>query len=189
MISQQEKEKLLRQHAKVIWFTGLSGAGKSTVAEALEKRLHEDGFKTQMLDGDIIRNGINKNLTFSIEDRLENIRRISEVSKLLLSGGVICLNTFISPTQEIRDMARSIIGPGNFIEVYVATPLEVCEKRDVKGLYRAVRSGVIKNFTGITSPYEPPVNPDLSLKTQDRSIEEAMMEVYDFILPMIKYRE
>ena len=187
MLTRQEKEKLLNQRAKVIWFTGLSGAGKSTIAEALELKLYRDHYKTQMLDGDIIRNGINKNLGFSIEDRYENIRRISEVSKLLLSGGIICLNTFISPTKEIRDIAREIIGNDSYLEIFVATPLEVCEKRDVKGLYKAARAGAIKNFTGITSPYESPDHPDLIVKTTNRNIEETVQEVYEFILPKIKF--
>jgi len=187
MITLEEKKQLLNQQPVVIWFTGLSGAGKSTIAEALEKKLYEDGFKTQMLDGDIIRNGINKNLGFSIEDRLENIRRISEVSKLLIYSGIICLNSFISPTNEIREIAKAIIGEDNFLEIYVNTPLAVCEERDVKGLYKAARSGAIKNFTGITSPYEPPENPALSVKTENRKIDESVQEVYDFIIKKISY--
>ncbi len=186
MITLEEKKKLLKQVPAVIWFTGLSGAGKSTIAEALEWKLYEAGYKTQMLDGDIIRNGINKNLGFSIEDRIENIRRISEVSKLLVSSGIICLNSFISPTNDIRRMAREIIGNEYFMEIYVNTPLEICEARDVKGLYKAARAGAIKNFTGITSPYEPPINPDLSVKTEGRSVEETVKEVYDFVIPRIK---
>ena len=186
MLTPGDKTCLFNQKPVVIWFTGLSGAGKSTISRGLEQKLFKNGFKTMVLDGDIIRTGVNKNLGFSIEDRLENIRRISEVSKLLVSSGIICLNSFISPTNEIRQVAREIIGKEFFIEIYVNTPLEVCEARDVKGLYKAARAGAIKNFTGITSPYEPPVNPDLSVKTEGRSVEESVQEVYDFVVPRIK---
>ncbi len=145
--------------------TGLSGSGKTTVGLNIEMELNKRGFLTQILDGDNIRSGINNNLGFSEEDRYENIRRISEVSKLFLNCGIICINSFISPTKEIRDMAKDIIGEENFIEVYVNAPIEVCEKRDVKGLYKKARKGEIKNFTGIDSPFDCPLNPDIELKT------------------------
>lgn len=187
MISQQQKEKLLNQRGKVIWFTGLSGAGKSTIAESLEELLHFQSFKTQLLDADTVREGINKNLRFTMEDRYENIRRIAEISKLLCQGGIICLNAFISPTREIRELAKGIIGKENYLEIYVNTSIEVCEKRDSKGLYKAARAGLIPHFTGISSPYEKPEKPDFKVNNSDRPVEEAVNEVYRFILPHIIY--
>jgi len=186
ILGRDEKESFLNQRAKVLWFTGLSGSGKSTVAQHLEKRLFSEGFFIQLLDGDNIRTGINKNLGFTLEDRNENIRRISEVSKLFLNAGVICLNSFVSPTIEIRNAAKEIIGEKDFIEVFVNTPLEICEQRDVKGLYKKARAGEIKGFTGIDSPYEAPVNPEVEIKTENQSIEESVDQIYNEIIGHIQ---
>lgn len=187
IMTRDDKENLLRQRSKVIWFTGLSGAGKTTLAKELEKRLHLNGYLTQVLDGDNIRTGINNNLTFTEADRLENIRRIAEVSKLLIHSGVITINSFISPTDEIRHKAMDIIGRDDFIEIYVSTPLEVCEQRDVKGLYEKARRGEIKNFTGIDSPFEAPKNPDVEVDTSQLSIEASIEKISQFLIPKISY--
>lgn len=187
MLGRTEKEHILGQHARVIWLTGLSGSGKSTIAFGLEKELVARGFFTQILDGDNIRSGINNNLSFSDEDRRENIRRISEVSKLFLNCGIICINSFISPTKDIRNMARDIIGEDNMIEVYVKAPLEVCEQRDTKGLYKKARAGEIKDFTGIDSPYEAPEDPDITLNTENTPVEECVKQCIHHILPFITY--
>jgi len=187
ILSRGDKEKLLSQRSKVIWCTGLSGAGKTTVAKNLEKALYTQGYLAQVLDGDNIRAGINNNLNFTEEDRRENIRRIAEVSKLLIHSGVITINSFISPTEEIRQMAKDIIGEENFIEIFVYAPLSTCEKRDVKGLYQKARAGIIKNFTGIDSPFEAPENPDLIIDTEKYSIQECLNQAMDYILPKIRY--
>lgn len=176
-ITRQLRSGQMNQAPKTIWFTGLSGAGKSTIADALEKKLFEKGKFTMLLDGDNVRMGLNKNLGFDPEDRIENIRRVSEVAKLMNDAGLIVLVSFISPFIIDRDRARSIIGEGNFIEVYVNTPLEVCENRDVKGLYKKAREGEIPNFTGISSPYEPPVNPEIILDTTDSTPEECAEKI------------
>lgn len=186
IIPREEKEKKLNQNARVLWFTGLSGSGKTSLAVALEKKLWEKGFFCQLLDGDNIRSGINKNLTFSEEDRLENIRRIAEISKLFLNCGVICINCFVSPTKEMRQMAKDIIGDKDFIEIFVNTPFELCEKRDVKGLYAKARQGDISNFTGIQDGYENPLNPDIEVKTENKKIEECVEELMNKLLPAIK---
>jgi adenylylsulfate kinase len=180
------KEKLLKQKGIVIWFTGLSASGKTTLANALEYRLLNAGHLTQLLDGDIIRQGLCKDLGFSDSDRTENIRRIAEVSKLFCNGGIITISAFISPTNEIRKMAREIIGSADFFEVFVSTPLEVCEKRDPKGIYKKARLGEIKEFTGISAPYEVPVNPEYSIDTSDISVEESVVRLYNKVLPLIK---
>jgi adenylylsulfate kinase len=185
LIARQEKEALLGQHVKVIWLTGLSGAGKSTIALGLEKLLHDAGYLSIVLDGDNIRNGINSDLKFSLEDRVENIRRISEISKLFLNCGVIAINAFVSPTLEIRKITRDIVGKENLLEIFVDTPIEVCEQRDVKGLYQKARAGILKNFTGIDSPFEIPVFSDYVVKTENRKPEESIMEVYQFVLTKI----
>ena len=170
LLQRGEREKRLQQRSKVLWLTGLSGSGKSTIARFLERKLFEEGFFPQVLDGDNIRSGINNNLSFSPEDRRENIRRIAEVSKLYLHSGIICINSFISPTFAIRAMAKEIIGADNFLEIFVNAPLEICEKRDVKGLYKKARNGEIKGFTGIDAPYEAPQTPDLEIRTDQMSI-------------------
>lgn len=185
LLQRGAKEAMLQQRSLALWMTGLSGSGKSTIGQHLEAKLHKDGYLTQMLDGDNIRSGLNKNLSFTESDRLENIRRIAEVSKLFVDCGIITINSFISPTKEIRAYARDIIGSENFHEIYINTPLEICESRDVKGLYAKVRKGEIKNFTGIDSPYEAPENPALEVKTERMSIEASVEEIYQFILPLI----
>lgn len=187
IMTREDKENLLRQRSKVIWFTGLSGAGKTTLAKELEKRMHRNGYLTQVLDGDNIRTGINNNLGFSEEDRHENIRRIAEVSKLLIYSGVITINSFISPTSDIRHMAMNIIGKENFVEIHVHAPLEVCEQRDVKGLYKKARAGQIKNFTGIDAPFEEPQNPDIKVDTSVLTIEQSIEKIVEVILPKITY--
>lgn len=179
------KEEILRQSAKVIWFTGLSGSGKTTLASNLEKELFFRRYFCQVLDGDNIRTGINNNLGFSKEDRLENIRRIAEVSKLLINTGMITICSFISPTEEIRSMARNIIGEKDFIEIFLNTPLEVCEERDVKGLYKRARAGEIKDFTGISSPFEAPANPDVEIDTSVVKIKDSVDLIFNAIADRI----
>lgn len=186
MLSRTDKENLLNQNGLMIWFTGLSGSGKSTLAIALERELHARGILCRLLDGDNIRSGINNNLGFSESDRLENVRRIAEVSKLFLDTGIVTLAAFISPTNDIRTMAENIVGKEDFLEVYVSTPLEVCEQRDVKGLYAKAREGKVKNFTGISSPFEAPENPSISLDTSVLSVEESVNALLDLILPRVK---
>jgi adenylylsulfate kinase len=176
----------LQQISKVIWMTGLSGSGKSTIAVQLERKLMEHGHFAQVLDGDNIRSGINNNLGFSMEDRTENIRRIAEVAKLYLHSGIVTICTFISPTREIREFAKQIIGEADFIEIFVNAPLAVCEARDVKGLYQKARAGQIKDFTGIDSPYEPPVRPALTLDTDKENLETSTNRALDFLLPLLK---
>lgn len=185
LVSRSEKESFLNQSSKVIWFTGLSGSGKSTIVKGLERKLIISGYFAHVLDGDNVRTGICNNLGFSEEDRTENIRRIAECSKLFLDAGVIVLCSFVSPTIEIREMARNIVGENDFVEVFVNTPLEICEQRDVKGLYKKARAGEIKNFTGIDAPFESPVNPDLDLQTANQTIEESVNEVFNYIKPLI----
>jgi adenylylsulfate kinase len=187
LLQRGDKETMLKQRSKVIWLTGLSGSGKSTIAEAVEKILHERGYLTMLLDGDNIRTGINNNLTFSDTDRVENIRRIAEVSKLFLNCGIITLNSFVSPTNEIRTLAKNIIGETDFVEVYVNAPLEVCEARDVKGLYAKARAGLIPDFTGITSPFEAPEHPALEIRTDQMEIQESVQRLIDFIIPIIQH--
>lgn len=189
ILTREDKEKLLNQRSIVIWITGLSGSGKTTIAKGLELELHKRGFLTKLLDGDNVRVGINNNLKFTDADRKENIRRIAEVSKLFMIGGVILINCFISPTKEIRDQARNIIGEDNFFEIYTNTPIEVCEQRDIKGLYAKARAGLIKNFTGIDSPYEAPINPDVELKTEEISIEQSVQKILDILLPRIEFKK
>jgi adenylylsulfate kinase len=187
MISREQKEGLLKQRACTVWLTGLSGSGKTTIARAVEAELAQRGFLTQLLDGDNIRDGINADLGFSEEDRRENIRRIAEINKLFNSCGVITINCFISPTREIRNMAKSIIGSDLFLEVFIDTPLEVCESRDVKGLYKKARAGEIRNFTGIDAPFEAPENPDLRIKTAGESIEASTKKLLNFLQTRIAY--
>lgn len=186
ILGRDDKELLLKQKAVVIWFTGLSGSGKTTIAIGLEKALNSKGILTQVLDGDNIRAGINNNLGFSNEDRKENIRRIAEVSKLFLNCGVVTINCFVSPTQEIRQQAKEIIGENDFLEVFINTPIEICEQRDVKGLYKKARAGEIKDFTGINAPFEAPINPFLDVKTQDKTVEQSVNEILNKVLPIIK---
>lgn len=186
MLARADKEALLKQHSVMVWFTGLSGSGKSTIAIALERELHKRGLLCRILDGDNIRCGINNNLGFSPEDRVENIRRIAEVSKLFVDSGIITIAAFISPNNELREMAASIIGKDDFVEVYVSTPLEECERRDVKGLYAKARRGEIKEFTGISAPFEAPAHPALTLDTSVLSLEESVRKLLELILPRVK---
>lgn len=186
MLSRTSKEKLLGQHSIMIWFTGLSGSGKSTIAIALEQKLQQNGLLCRILDGDNIRSGINNNLGFSADDRKENIRRIAEVGKLFLDTGIITIAAFISPNEKLREMAANIIGKEDFVEIYVCTPLEVCEKRDVKGLYSKARRGEIPNFTGISAPFEKPKYPSLTLDTTNLSVEDCVNQILNIVLPRIK---
>ena len=186
ILQREDKEYLLQQRSKVIWMTGLSGSGKTTVAKGVERYLHNIGIINQILDGDNIRVGISNNLTFSSKDREENIRRIAEVSKLFLNCGIVTLNCFVSPTIEIRNIAKNIIGSDNFIEVYINASIDTCEERDVKGLYKKARKGEIKDFTGISAPFEAPENPDIEINTNKLSVDESIQKVLDYILPIIK---
>ena len=186
MLTRADKEDLLGQRGLMIWFTGLSGSGKSTVAIALERELQKRGLLCRILDGDNIRSGINNNLGFSQEDRVENIRRIAEIGKLFVDTGIITIAAFISPSNDIRLMAADIIGHDDFVEVYVSTPIEECEKRDVKGLYAKARRGEIKDFTGVSAPFEVPEHPDLSLDTSVLSLEESVAMLLKKILPRVE---
>jgi len=187
ILSLEDKEKILKQHALVVWLVGLSGSGKSTLAKGLENALYQKGYLTQVLDGDNLRSGINNNLSFTEDDRKENIRRAAEVSKLFADCGVITICSLISPTIEIRKMAKSIIGD-KYFEVFVNCPIEVCEERDVKGLYERARKGEIKNFTGIDSPFEEPKNPNLEIRTDINSIEYCHKQLVEIILEKVKYQ-
>lgn len=189
LLQRSDREQFLDQRSKVIWLTGLSGSGKSTIAQHLERHLFNRGYFAQVLDGDNIRSGINNNLGFSEEDRQENIRRIAEVARLYVQSGIISINSFISPTIAIRQMARSIIGSEDFIEIFVNAPLEVCEARDVKGLYQKARRGEIKGFTGIDAPYEAPLDPDLEIRTDEMDIDTAVERIYQFIQPLIQFKK
>ena len=182
MMSREDKEQLLGQHGIMIWMTGLSGSGKSTVAIGVERELHRRGILCRILDGDNIRSGINSNLGFSAEDRRENIRRIAEIGKLFVDTGIVTIACFVSPTEELRQMAREIIGGKDFCEVYIATPLSECERRDVKGLYARARRGEVKDFTGISAPFEAPENPNLSLDTSQMTLKDEVDAVVDFVL-------
>lgn len=181
IMTRQDKEALLKQRGMMVWFTGLSGSGKSTIALAVERELHRRGILCRILDGDNIRCGINAGLGFSAEDRKENIRRIAEVGKLFVETGIVTLAAFVSPTNEYRQMARDIIGSEDFIEIYVSTPLEVCERRDVKGLYARARRGEVKDFTGISAPFEIPEHPAMSVDTSRQPLEESVKQVINMI--------
>ena len=170
----------------LVWFTGLSGSGKSTIANLVEHRLFELGVHTYALDGDNIRNGINKNLSFSPEDRSENIRRIAEISNLMVDAGLVVLAAFISPYKKDRENIKKIVKDVNFVEVYVNTSVEECERRDVKGLYKKARAGEIKNMTGISAPYEAPENPDIEINTENETIEQAVNKIMAYITPKLQ---
>ncbi|MDG9667849.1 adenylyl-sulfate kinase [Hahella sp. CR1] len=180
-LKKQDRADIKNQQPCLVWFTGLSGSGKSTVSNALDMALHKRGYHTYVLDGDNVRHGLNKDLTFSDRDRVENIRRVGEASKLLVDAGLIVMTAFISPFRDDRKMVRSLYEPGEFIEVFVNTPIEVCEQRDPKGLYQKARQGAIKNFTGIDSPYEPPESPDLVIDTSKESTEESVAGIIAFL--------
>ncbi|MCR5534327.1 MAG: adenylyl-sulfate kinase [Bacteroidaceae bacterium] len=188
MMSRAEKEALLCQRGVMVWFTGLSGSGKSTIAMGVERELHKRGILCRILDGDNIRAGINSNLGFSSEDRMENIRRIAEIGKLFVQTGVVTLACFVSPTNDVRRLARDIIGEQDFKEVYVSTPLEECERRDVKGLYARARKGEVKDFTGISAPFETPENPTLEVDTSCLSLEESVKRVVDMVVSCSEWK-
>lgn len=181
-ITKEKRLTLLNQKPCILWFTGLSGSGKSTIANAVELELFKRGRKTYLLDGDNVRHGLNKDLGFSEQDRIENIRRIGEVAKLFVDSGLIVLSAFISPFKSDRQIARSLVKYDEFIEVFIDTPLEVCEQRDPKGLYKKARDGAIKNFTGISSPYEAPEEPQIHIKTDEHSIEECVDIVINYLI-------
>jgi adenylylsulfate kinase len=180
-INRQDRERLLQQKGVVLWFTGLSGSGKSTLALAIEEKLFERGHLCFVLDGDNIRHGLNKNLGFSPEDREENIRRIGEVGKLFADSGVIAMTAFISPYRRDRDKARGLLEDGKFIEIFVEVPLEIAEQRDPKGLYKKARAGEIKEFTGISAPYEEPLNPEIVVNTGELDLEQSVDKVVRYL--------
>ena len=186
ILDRKAKQELLKQNSAVFWFVGLSGSGKSTVAQAVEKELHALGYLTQLLDGDNLRTGVNNNLSFTEEDRKENVRRAAEVSKLFLNAGIITICSLISPTEEIRQQAKDIIGDDCKV-VYVNAPFEVCAQRDVKGLYKKALNGEIKNFTGLDSPFQAPVNPFIEVKTHEETLEQSTKRLLDAILEVVKY--
>jgi adenylylsulfate kinase len=186
MLSRAERERKLHQHAKVVWLYGLSGSGKSTLTTALEHRLFAEGFVTALLDGDNLRDGLNRGLGFSDVDREENIRRVAEVSKLFVQSGIICLNSFITPKESLRQLARGILGEENLLEIYVECSFETCRKRDVKGLYKKVDAGLVPNFTGKESAFEPPVRAHLILNTETTPLEESLDTLYSFVLGHIR---
>ncbi len=185
-ITKADREQLRGHRACLLWFTGLSGSGKSTLANLVEVELHKQGLSTFSLDGDNIRQGINKDLSFAPEDRTENIRRIAEIGNLMVDAGVVTLAAFVSPYRKDRENIKAIVGVENFIEIYVNTSLEECERRDVKGLYKKARAGEIKNMTGISAPYEAPLHPDLEIKTDHEPIETSVQAILDFIIQKLK---
>ena len=180
-VTRVKRNQLNKHRSAVIWFTGLSGSGKSTIAHSVEEELYKLGCRTIVLDGDNIRYGLSSNLTFSDDDRKENIRRIGEVAKLIMEAGVVAITAFISPFKKDRNLVRQLFPQGDFIEIYCKSSLEMCESRDVKGLYRRARAGEIKNYTGIDSPYEEPDNPELIIDTENESLEESVTKVIDFL--------
>jgi len=187
-VSRSLRNKQNKHTSFVLWFTGLSGSGKSTIANALEQELFKMGLKTYSLDGDNVRSGINKFLGFSVEDRKENLRRIAEVAKLFVDAGIITIAAFVSPLQSDRNLVREIIGENDFVEIFVDTSIEECERRDVKGLYKKARIGEIKNFTGIDAPFEVPLNPQIHIKTENTSVEEAVKTIVTFVKNKIELK-
>lgn len=184
-VSKQDRLTSNNHNSYLIWFTGLSGSGKSTIANLVEKALFEKGIHTYTLDGDNIRKGINNDLSFSPEDRTENIRRIAEVSNLMIDAGLVVLAAFVSPYKKDRENIRTIVKDVNFVEIYINTSIEECERRDVKGLYKKARAGEIKNMTGISAPYEAPENPDVEVKTEEETIEDSVKRIIDYITPKL----
>lgn len=185
-ISRADREKLLQQKPVLLWLTGLSGSGKSTIADRVEQSLHEQGYKTYLLDGDNIRHGLNNNIDFSEEGRKENIRRIGEVAKLFLDAGIIVISAFISPFREDRETVRNLLKEGEFIEIHVDCPLEICEQRDVKGLYAKARRGEIPNFTGISSPFEVPTHPEITVHTDLEKLDDCVNKILSYTYNCIK---
>jgi len=181
IVTRERRNQLNEHKSVVIWFTGLSGSGKSTLAHSVEENLHNLGCRTFVLDGDNVRHGLSSNLTFSDDDRKENIRRIGEAAKLMMEAGIISMTAFISPFKKDRNLVRQLLPQGDFIEIYCNASLETCESRDVKGLYKRARAGEIKNYTGIDSPYEAPDNPELVIDTESESLEESVTKVIDFL--------
>ena len=181
-----DRRKLNKHNSFLIWFTGLSGSGKSTIANVVEQKLWQQGVKTYTLDGDNVRKGLNKDLNFSPQDRTENIRRIAETAKLMIDAGLVVLAAFVSPYKKDRENIKSIVKDVNFVEVYINTSVEECERRDVKGLYKKARAGEIKNMTGLTSPYEAPENPDIEIKTEEETVESAVNKIYQYIIPKLQ---
>jgi len=185
-ISRKDRQTSNNHNSFLMWFTGLSGSGKSTIANVVEQELHKQGIKTYTLDGDNIRKGINNDLTFAPEDRTENIRRIAEIANLMIDAGLIVLAAFVSPYKKDRENIRSIVKDVNFVEIFINTSVEECERRDVKGLYKKARAGEIKNMTGISAPYEAPESPDIEIKTEKETIEQAVQRIVDYINPKLK---
>lgn len=188
-ITKIEKEKQFGHSSLVVWLTGLSGSGKSTIADHLEQHLFKKGIHTANLDGDMLRTGLNKDLGFSEEDRSENIRRIAEISKILSDNGLVVIAAFVSPFSKDRNLVKKTVGEENFIEIFVQTSIEECERRDVKGLYSKARKGELKNFTGIDSPYENPINPDLIIDTEKTSIEDSVQLLCTLVLSKIQFKK
>ena len=186
-VSKEKRSKLKNQHPLLLWFTGLSGSGKSTIANAVEIALFKKGVHTYLLDGDNVRKGLNNNLTFSPEDRTENIRRIAEVSNLMIDAGLVVLAAFVSPYKKDREMIKNTVKSSNFVEIFVDTSVEECERRDTKGLYAKARKGLIKDFTGVNAPYEAPENPDVLIETENTSVEEAVSEVMKYIEKILNH--
>lgn len=187
-ISIEERKKANGHNSFLLWFTGLSGSGKSTIANKVEQELYNQGIKTYTLDGDNIRKGLNNDLSFSPEDRTENIRRIAETASLMIDAGLVVLAAFVSPYKKDRENIKNIVKDINFVEIYVNTSVEECERRDVKGLYKKARAGEIKNMTGISAPYEAPDNPDIEILTEHESVDEAVKKIVDFIKPKLKLK-
>lgn len=185
-VSKADRQDNNKHKSFLLWFTGLSGSGKSTIANVVEQELYKLGVKTYTLDGDNIRKGINSDLTFAPEDRTENIRRIGEIGNLMVDAGLVTLAAFVSPYRKDRDNIRNIVKDDNFVEIYINTSVSECERRDVKGLYKKARAGEIKNMTGISAPYEAPVNPDIEIKTEEKSVEEAVHEIMNYIKPKLE---
>jgi len=181
LVNRQERNRMNKHKSGVIWFTGLPASGKSTIAHHLEKDLFDRGIRSYVLDGDNVRHGINANLGFSRDDRKENLRRIGELSKLFVEAGIVVLAAFISPYREDREFVRNIVGEGSFFEVYVKCSIDTCEKRDPKGHYRKARAGVIKEYTGVSAPYEPPTKPEVTLDTEDQDVETCVNQVLEFL--------
>ncbi len=185
-VSATNRRNANKHNSFLIWFTGLSGSGKSTIANLVEYELHKQNIKTYALDGDNIRKELNSDLTFSPEDRTENIRRIAEIANLMIDAGLVVLAAFVSPYKKDRDHIKNIVKGTNFIEIYINTSVEECERRDVKGLYKKARAGEIKNMTGISAPYEVPENPDIEIKTKEKSVEDSVKKIIEYITPKLK---
>lgn len=187
--SVEDRRKANQHNSFLLWFTGLSGSGKSTIANRVEEELQRRGIKTYSLDGDNVRNGINKDLSFSPEDRTENIRRIAEIANLMIDAGLVVLAAFVSPYKKDRDNIRNIVKDVNFVEIFVNTSIEECERRDVKGLYKKARAGEIKNMTGISAPYEAPENPNVEIQTENESVEDAVVRIIEYIKPRLNLKD